>query len=419
MIFNQIPKILHLQGQLYHASIGLLIEQPYFGTLLSDLLKVTDATEARSLEIGFEDPVFVLRLNPEYWREKLPTPEAQMGALLHQLLHLFFGHLFLAADFPDRFAFDVAADMQANEYNHPQWLPVNAVRLGELADFPLEANQTVFHYYDRVQSLWTDGGRQYPLSYSKLQQWHEQREWLFESHNGWFLPKAIRRVDKELARLAARSLILQAAAAAGEKALGQLPLPLRLELEKEPEPRPAIHWRKLLRQFGRSSRSTLLKETIHRPSKRYRTTPGIRVRRRQRLLLGVDTSGSVSREEQAAFFSEIDFLARTGAELTLVEFDSEVQHVSKYKGRRPAFLLGGGGTNFIPVLEYANRSGPWDGVILFTDGFAPTPRLDLRFPLLWAITSQGLPTATPMFRALPGRKLKLREGSEKNANFGA
>ena len=199
-----------------------------------------------------------------------------------------------------------------------------------------------------------------------------------------------------------------------------MPGPLRLELEKErPAPEPEIHWRKLLRQFAQSSRSTVLKETIHRPSRRYGIIPGIRVRRKQRLLVAVDTSGSVSKEEQSAFFREIRFLARTGAEITLLEFDAAVQQISKYRGRQPGFLLGGGGTNFLPVLEYANTSGHWDGVIVFTDGFAPTPRMGIRPPVLWAITAGGLSPATPMYRALPGMKLKLREGTEKIANFGA
>ncbi|MBK6902483.1 MAG: hypothetical protein IPH04_06655 [Saprospirales bacterium] len=408
-----------VERQLYRASIGLLIEYPYFGALLSELVKEVSPASTQSIAIRYEEPVFVLSVNPECWEQRIPGEGERMGSLLHQVLHLFFGHPWPGLGLTDRFLSDVAADLAVNQFIPTHWLPEDAVLPGGLAEFPLAPHQSLLHYYEKLEALLADGGRQYPMAFSTLMQWYEHRETLFESHDSWYRSSPGKKLDKELARWSARSLIRQTAVAAGEKALAQLPAALRLELGKEaPGPSQEINWRKLLRQFAQSSRSTYLKETIRRPSKRYGTTPGIRLRRRQRLLVAVDTSGSVSKEEQAAFFEEIRFLGHTGAEITLLEFDLEIQQISKYKGRQPAFLLGGGGTSFLPVLEYANKSGPWDGVILFTDGFAPIPRLGIRPPILWAITAGGLSPATSMYRALPGLKLKLREGVEKSNIFG-
>jgi len=398
-----------VKRQIYQTCIGLLIEQPFFGILLSDLKKEVDPAFTKSVAIRYEEPVFVLTVNPAYWQNTLRKEEERMGVLLRQVLHLFFSHPWRARDLPDRFLLDVAADLQANQYIPAAWLPENAVLLSDLTDFPCKGEQSVFYYCDQMEALRADEGRQYPLAFRKWTEWYEQRESLFDSHNAWYDRSPAKRVEEELARWSARSLVRQAAVAAGEKVTGNLPASLRLGLEEERRERePSVHWRKLLRQFAQSSRKTVLAETIHRPSKRYGVHPGIRVKRRQRLLVAVDTSGSVSREERSAFFGELRFLARTGAEITLLEFDAAVQQISKYKGRQPDFVLGGGGTSFLPPLEYANKNGPWDGVILFTDGFAPTPRIGVRSPVLWAITSRGLSPATPMYQALPGLKFKLR-----------
>jgi len=66
---------------------------------------------------------------------------------------------------------------------------------------------------------------------------------------------------------------------------------------------PKFNWRRILRLFAASSNSTYLKNTIRRPSKRYGTTPGIKVKRQQKLLLAIDTSGSVQKEEFLEFFA--------------------------------------------------------------------------------------------------------------------
>lgn len=396
-----------IERQFYKASIGIMLEQPYFGHLLSDIAKVEDAGSTASLAIRYEEPVFVMRVNPDFWLRQVRNEQERMGHLFHQLLHLFFGHLFRATDFSDPFLFDVAADLQINAYIPPAWFWENALRLSDLPGFPLEPEQPVAHYYEQLGRLWADEGRQFPDAYARLMEWHAQRELLFESHGHWHRTDRQLREDKEMARWSAHSLIRIAGEAAGAQALTQLPAGMMLELEKDQAAGPEIHWRKLVRQFAQSSRSTYIKDTIHRPSKRYGTTPGVRVRRRQRLLVGVDTSGSVSREEQAAFFQEIRFLSRTGADITLSEFDADIQRTYPYRGQQPDFVVGGGSTNFLPLLEYANTSGPWDGVILFTDGFAPIPRIGIRPPLLWVITAQGLAPSTLMYQGLPGIKIKL------------
>jgi predicted metal-dependent peptidase len=385
--------------QITRAGIALMLEQPFFGLLLSEVAKEADSTRTSSICIRYEEPVFVISVNPDFWQRQVRSMEEQMGHLLHQLLHLSFGHPHRAADFPDSFLFDVAADLQANAHVPAAWHWPGVVRREDLIGFPIGDALSLFSIYEKLEMLSADEGRQFPEAFAQLKAWREAAEALFEPHRQW---RADGKIGREMTRWSAYTLLQQAEREA--------PAGMQLFWKKEQEEQPAqVHWRKLLRQFAQSSRSTFIKDTIHRPSKRYGVHPGVRVRRRQRLLVAVDTSGSLSREEQAEFFSEIRFLARTGAELTILEFDAEVKRVYPYRGQRPAFLAGGGGTNFVPVLEYANAGERWDGLIIFTDGFAPIPRIGIRPPLLWVITAQGLSPATGMYQSLPGLKLKLRK----------
>lgn len=385
--------------QITRASIALLLEQPFFGRLLGDIGKEADPARTASVCIRYEEPVFVISVNPDFWQRQVRSLEEQMGHLLHQLLHLSFGHLHRAADFPDPFLFDVAADLQANAHVPAAWHWPGAVRREDLAGFPIDDALSLFAIYEKLEMLSADAGRQFPAAFAQLMAWKEAAEALFEPHRQW---RNGNRIGREMSRWSAYTLL--------QLAEREAPAGMQLFWKKEQEEQPAqVHWRKLLRQFAQSSRSTWIKDTIHRPSKRYGVHPGVRVRRRQRLLVAVDTSGSLSREEQAGFFSEIRFLARTGAEVTILEFDSEVKRVYPYRGQRPAFLVGGGDTNFLPVLEYANAGERWDGLIVFTDGFAPIPRIGIRPPVLWVITAQGLSPATGMYQSLPGLKLKIRK----------
>lgn len=385
--------------QITRASIALLLEQPFFGRLLGDIAKEAAADRTASVCIRYEEPGFVISVNPDFWQNQVRSLEEQMGHLLHQLLHLSFGHLHRAADFPDPFLFDVAADIQANAHLPAARSWPGVVRREDLAGFPIDDSLSLFSIYEKLEMLSADEGRQFPDAFARLKVWREAAETLFEPHRQW---RQGGRIVREMSRWSAYTLLQQAEREA--------PAGMRLFWKEEREERPAqVHWRKLLRQFAQTSRSTWIKDTIHRPSKRYGVHPGVRVRRRQRLLVAVDTSGSLSREEQAEFFSEIRFLARTGADVTILEFDAEVKRVYAYRGQRPPFLVGGGDTNFVPVLEYANSGDRWDGLVIFTDGFAPIPRIGLRPPVLWVITAQGLSPATGMYQSLPGLKLKLRK----------
>jgi predicted metal-dependent peptidase len=142
--------------------------------------------------------------------------------------------------------------------------------------------------------------------------------------------------------------------------------------------RPVIDYRKILRNFRASILSSEKKLTGFRPSRRYGwTNMGKKSQLVTRLLAGVDVSGSVSDRDVALFFSTINRFFKYGIEsIDVLQFDADIKGkpVIMKKARKEIQLTGRGGTNFQPIIDYFAAGGKsFDGLIIFTDGFAPVP----------------------------------------------
>ena len=113
----------------------------------------------------------------------------------------------------------------------------------------------------------------------------------------------------------------------------------------------------------------------------------------------------------ARFASEIEAIARRlEAALVLVIGDDRVRRVEHLApgtlkpGRfslRDIEFQGGGGTNFTPLLEEADRHRP-DIAVVLTDLDGPA-RFRPRWPVLWAVPDTQAPPVAPF-----GRVLSLR-----------
>lgn len=125
---------------------------------------------------------------------------------------------------------------------------------------------------------------------------------------------------------------------------------------------------------------------------------------RPRLLVGVDTSGSMDAEALGRVARELGALARV-ARLTVVECDAAVLRVYGLGARVEGFV-GGGDTDFAPVFEHARRDGGrHDGVVYFTDGKGEFPTGALPLPTLWVLTHED------PFDAPDGAVVRLRDGA--------
>ena len=108
------------------------------------------------------------------------------------------------------------------------------------------------------------------------------------------------------------------------------------------------------------------------------------------IVVGIDTSGSVSSIELSHFLGELNAIAESsGAEsVTIITCDYDVQDVVRYeKGDQIEDIVckGRGGTRVMPVFDYiAENNINVDNFIYFTDmGIGDYPEQDVGYPILW------------------------------------
>jgi hypothetical protein len=190
---------------------------------------------------------------------------------------------------------------------------------------------------------------------------------------------------------------------------------LRTQLARCLTPRPAVSWSRPSRSYlanqGRAGpRRPGAGGLVHR--RRMPWEPGFSgVKTVPRLVVIVDVSGSIDKDLMQRFAREIEAIARRlEAGLVLVIGDDRVQRVVRFD---PADLKpmrldlqavefnGGGGTDFTPLLEEADKHRP-DLAVVLTDLEGPA-RFRPRWPVIWAVPEACAAAVAPF-----GRKLGLR-----------
>ena len=109
------------------------------------------------------------------------------------------------------------------------------------------------------------------------------------------------------------------------------------------------------------------------------------------LLLGIDVSGSVDSESLQSFLSVINKLFKYGIDkLDVVTFDTELGDIITFKNaKRELSIRGRGGTDFNPIIKYYCEQKDYQGLIIFTDGYAPPPdKMKRKKRIVWAIDTE-------------------------------
>lgn len=132
-----------------------------------------------------------------------------------------------------------------------------------------------------------------------------------------------------------------------------------------------------------------------KPSRRFGfANLGSRYELATKLLIAVDVSGSVTDKSLSHFFSVINRFFKYGIEtLDVIQFDSELKSekpLSIKKGKRDVKIIGRGGTNFQPAADFYISHSEYDGLIYFTDGYAPMPEFKTKrsIDVLWVLTGK-------------------------------
>ena len=158
-----------------------------------------------------------------------------------------------------------------------------------------------------------------------------------------------------------------------------------------------IDYRGALRTFRSSIISQKRRLTRMRPSRRFGFEQmGSHYDFTTRLLIAIDTSGSVGSEELGRYFRIVTTFFKYGIqEIDVLMFDHEVQGMpikldEAKKNKQEFKVKGRGGTDFQAPVDYVKENPNYDGLIIITDGYAPTPEVPpfLRTKLLWIIDNE-------------------------------
>lgn len=425
-------------------SIQLMLGEPFFGHFFTSILKdVSEKTDSIAVSVSGKQMIKLL-VNPDYWQNELqvtdlPSPQAnkkatqdlRYGAIKHQILHIVFKHTLRYPDFGNKKLFSIASDLAANQYIKSEQLTEDAIRLEDFPEFKLNRGQAIDYYYqklsdelDEMQS--TDGGSSRDNNEndedgddedgndSNLNQAQQKLKDLMEDednkmlnqHKFWNDFEKLSSAEQKMIEAMINESIVNSVSRLKPSSYGNLPAGLQQYINLLVDSlKPNVNWRRVLRIFTASSSRTSLKNTIRRPSKRYGTTPGIKIQKKQKILVAIDTSGSVQEDELKEFFSELYHIWKQGAEIYVVECDTQIHNQYLYKGSPPDVISGRGGTDFNAPIEFANDQYQPDAIVYFTDGYAAEPHVPSRKPILWLVTSEGV--SEDAWDFLPGRKVKM------------
>lgn len=156
-----------------------------------------------------------------------------------------------------------------------------------------------------------------------------------------------------------------------------------------------IDYRKVLKNFRASILSEKKHLTRFKPSRRFGFEyMGSKREFTTKLLLAIDTSGSITNQNLKNFYGVINKFFKYGIEsIDVLNFDCELQgEPVSFKKRQTSFNISGrGGTDFQPVFNYAKDHPEYDGVIILTDGYAnqPQKKSGTKAKFVWVLPSEA------------------------------
>jgi predicted metal-dependent peptidase len=166
---------------------------------------------------------------------------------------------------------------------------------------------------------------------------------------------------------------------------------------------PVVNWREALREFINSTSSGKDMSTWRRPNRRWIDSgvylPSSVSENMGKLVIAIDTSGSIDNNVLSQFLSEVMAICRAvePESLELLYWDTQVaQHETYSKDNYDAIMQstkpkGGGGTDVEPVPKYIRdkRINP-ECVVVLTDGCLGASWGVWDCPTLWGITEKNI-----------------------------
>lgn len=331
---------------------------------------------------------FVKGLWDKIGEKNLNVFDNMYGAIMqHEVLHIVFGHLDI--DLPDKKRAMIATDLAVNSYIDRDKLPEGCVYPD---DFKLESKQSAMWYYNALRDNKKFEDMKTPSNAG--------------SHDWWDAVKSDPASAEYMRQVVGEAVKMC------KNGYGNLPGDLVEIIEKLIAPRKSyVNWRSQFRGFTASASDNSIRFTLKRRSKRYGTRPGTIIDTAVRMAFIIDTSGSMSTPQIQLARGELALAARAGAVIDVIEADTMVQTVYRFRGKLPEEVKGRGGTDLNPALKFVNENGKYDAIVYFTDFEAGAVTEKPKAPLLWLLSNEGM--TSEHYPCTFGRVIKMPDPAKQ------
>jgi predicted metal-dependent peptidase len=380
--------------QLAKASKTLILEEPFYGLFLVGLNK-TFRKDIPTAGVSKHGIGVQLAVNPDFFDNL--SLEHRVGLVKHEILHISFGHLIMRDMYSDKKLFNIAADLEINQYIDSSYLPEGGITMDSFPELKLPAKAGTKVYYDLLSEAKDDGTS--PSLDSMLND--TEGDSPYDAHPTWDEFDELSEADKKLIEKQVEHQLKEVAEQT-EKRQGNIPGELGEIISRLRHVEPAkFDWKAYLRRFVGNSSVVYTKKLRRKYNKRYIANPGLKIKFKNHILVGVDTSGSVSSSELVEFMNEINHMHKTGHKITVAQCDTRLNSVEDFNPKKDWNIKGRGGTSFQPVVDHYNEYGRYTALIYLTDGEAYNPDNCPR-NTLWVLSSRS-----QMNDTLPGKVIKL------------
>ena len=383
--------------QLARVSKTLIFSEPFYGIFLIGLQKEFSENCATA-GVGKHGIGMRLVINPQFFGNLIE--HHQHGLLKHELLHIAFGHIILADRYSNKKLFNIAADIEINQYIAEYMLPPGGLKRDSFPGIFLPEKAGTKVYYDILnQECDENGNSSNPDLQNILDQMDGNSQY---DHKEWEEVTELPEAEKKLVQKQYEHQ-MKTTAEEIQKKCGTIPGELAEIIEKlftiNP---PKFNWKSFLKRYVNNASKVYTKKLRRKNNKRYTGNPGLKIKHRNHVLVGVDTSGSVSSEELVEFMHELAHMHKTGNQITVAQFDTQLTDASSFDPKKNWEIKGRGGTCFQPVVDHYNEpKNKYSGFICLTDGEAENP-INCPKNSLWVHSSKSR-----INEELPGIKIQL------------
>ena len=377
----------------------LMLIEPYYGFFLI-MLNKTWRQDLPTAGVSKNGINYQLAINEEFW-ESL-SEEHQLGLLKHELLHIAFGHLTSFGSFSDKKLANVAMDMEINQYIDTDWLPKGGIMIEDYEDLDLDTKAGCRYYYKKLQELQQEKDKNGTCGNEPMDKLLDDIEnGDVPDHSTWEEFDDLSEAEKKLIDRQIQKVLSDAKEQTVKKR-GRIPGEIEGVITIEEIVAPKFDWRGYMRRFTGVSTKVFTKKIRRKENRKFPESPGLKLKMKQHMLLGIDTSGSVSDSELQEFMSEIHHIYKAGVDITIIQCDTDINSIEPYKGKLELNVKGRGGTEFDPVLEYYNENQKkYTSLVYFTDGECYTS-VKPKGHVLWVLSERS-----QMNEELPGKVIKL------------